>query len=115
VKSLNPRVIMRIVCQEAFCWKFRLIFPLMNCASTRKVNVKHSFAREAGSMVYRFEDPWNQFAHTGRIEDYLQYKRQISGYRLQDFEEEQMTAAPAINAGSTIQRPQNFLHHPPES
>ena len=33
------------------------------------------FAKEAEHMTHRFEDPWNRFVSTGRIEDYLLYKR----------------------------------------
>ena len=52
-------------------------------------------------MMHGFKDPWSQFEYTGKIEDYLSYKRQISGFRVQKSGEERITAVPDTGADST--------------
>ena len=58
------------------------------------------FAREDGHMTHGFKDPWSQFEYTGKIEDYLSYKRQVSGFRFQDSGEERIIAVPDTGADS---------------
>ena len=49
-------------------------------------------------MMHRFEDPWNRFASTGRIEDYLSYKRHLEAIARQSSAGGSKSDGPPMNA-----------------